>query len=126
MPGITGRPRPKLACAQHAGAASCPCMPSQTKVNLPSAPVTLSVQQITELCQHLSELRHDINNDLSKIVGTAELIKLELGRIAPEAGKPTPKSLERIPLLLEQPKNIARKIEDFSRELEGALGIGRP
>jgi len=101
-------------------------MPSQTKVNLPSAPVTLSVQQITELCQHLSELRHDINNDLSKIVGTAELIKLELGRIAPEAGKPTPKSLERIPLLLEQPKNIARKIEDFSRELEGALGIGRP
>jgi len=101
-------------------------MPSQTKVNLPSAPVTLSVQQIEELYQHLSELRHDINNDLSKIVGTAELIKLELGRFVPEAAKPTPKSLERIPLLLEQPKHIARKLEDFSRELEGVLGIGRP
>jgi len=101
-------------------------MPSQTKVNLPGAPVTLGVHQIEELYQHLSELRHDINNDLSKIVGTAELIKLELGRFAPEAAKPMPKSLGRIPLLLEQPKHIAQKLEDFSRLLEGALGIGRP
>ncbi len=101
-------------------------MPSPSKVNLPDAPVTLSVPQIEELCQRLSELRHDINNDLSKIVGTAELIKLELGRFAPETSKPTLKSLERIPLLLEQPKQIAQKLEDFSRLVEAALGIGRP
>jgi hypothetical protein len=101
-------------------------MPSQTKVTLPGAPVTLSVQQIEGLYQHLSELRHDINNDLSKVVGIAELIKLELSRFVPEAGKPAPRSLERIPLLVEQPKHIARKLDDFSRELEGLLGIGRP
>ena len=101
-------------------------MASQTKVILPSAPVTLSVQQVAELYRHLAEMRHDINNDLSKIVGSAELIKLELARMPPDASKLPPKTLGRIPLLLEQPKNIAQKVEDFSHALEQALGVSRP
>jgi hypothetical protein len=96
-----------------------------TNANLPSAPVTLSVEQIEALCRQLGDLRHDINNDLSKVVGTAELIKLELMRFNPDPARPL-KAMDRFPLLLEQPKKISMMIEGFSRELEKALGIVRP
>lgn len=100
-------------------------MGSPTKANLPSAPVTLSVEQIEALCHQLANLRHDINNDLSKVVGTAELIKLELMRFNPDPAKSL-KAMDRFPLLLEQPKKISTMIENFSRDLEKALGIVRP
>jgi hypothetical protein len=101
-------------------------MGSPTRANLPAAPVTLSLQQIETLYQQLANLRHDINNDLSKVVGTAELVKLELLKMNPDPSKPPPKALDRIPMLLEQPKKISLMVEAFSREMEKALGISRP
>ena len=93
---------------------------------MPGGPVTLSVEQIEALYRQLSELRHDINNDLSKIVGASELIKLELMKLsAADPSKPPPKALERLPGLVEQPKKISMMIESFSQELEKALRIER-
>lgn len=102
-------------------------MGPSTPLGLPSGPVTLSVQQIEALCRQASALRHDLNNDLSKIVGTAELIKLELQKLAAaEPGKPPPRALDRLPTLVEQPRRIAAMVEAFTRELEKALGVTRP
>lgn len=93
----------------------------------PTGPVTLSVEQIQALCAQLSNLRHELNNDLSKIVGTAELIKLELQKLAAaEPGKPPLRALERLPMLVEQPRKIAAMVEAFTREMEKALGVSRP
>jgi hypothetical protein len=95
------------------------------KAVLPSAPVTLSQQQIEELYRLLAEMRHDINNDLSKIVGTAELIKLELGKVGSDPAKPL-RALDRMPMLLDQPRKISAMLEQFSKEFEKTLGITRP
>jgi len=43
--------------------------------DVPSQPVTLSVEQIEELNQKLSNMRHDINNNLSLILAATELIR---------------------------------------------------
>jgi hypothetical protein len=91
---------------------------------VPEAPVTLTVEQIEQICGHLATIRHDINNDLSKIVGTAELIKLELQRLPVDPAKPL-KAIDRIPTLLEQPKKISVMIEAFSKQLEKLLGVNR-
>jgi hypothetical protein len=101
-------------------------MGSPTKAVMPAAPVTLSVEQIEALYRQLCDLRHDINNDLSKIVGTAELIRLELSKLSAESGKAPPKAVERIPMLLEQPRKISTMMENFSREVEKAFGVTRP
>jgi hypothetical protein len=95
------------------------------KALLPSAPVTLSQQQIEELYRLLAEMRHDINNDLSKVVGTAELIKLELSKVSMDPAKPL-RALDRMPMLLDQPRKISAMLEKFSREFEKTLGITRP
>jgi signal transduction histidine kinase len=95
------------------------------KAVLPSAPVTLNQQQVEELYRLLAEMRHDINNDLSKIVGTAELIKLELGKVNADPAKPL-RALDRMPMLLDQPRKISSMLETFSREFEKTLGITRP
>jgi hypothetical protein len=95
------------------------------KAVLPSAPVTLNGQQIEELYRLLAEIRHDINNDLSKIVGTAELIKLELGKVHADPAKPL-RALDRMPMLLDQPRKISAMLEKFSREFEKTMGITRP
>ena len=87
----------------------------------------MSVAQVEALFRQLSDMRHDINNDLSKIVGTAELIKLELMKVsAADPSQPPLKALERLPALVEQPRKISAMIEDFSREFEKAIGLVRP
>ena len=79
---------------------------------LPTAPVTLSVQQIEELNRKLSNLRHDINGDLALVVAAAELIKLN------------PEIVQRmLSTILEQPPKIRDKVERFSVELEKMFGI---
>ncbi len=58
----------------------------------PTKPVNLSLEQIAELNQKLSTLRHDLNNSLSLIAATVALIRRlqlagELGkRVADFAG----------------------------------------
>ena len=44
-------------------------------MSLPSEPVTLSVEQIGELKQKLSDLRHDVNNNISLMLSAVEMIR---------------------------------------------------
>ena len=79
---------------------------------LPDKPVTLAIEQISELNKKLSTLRHDINGDLALIVAAAELIKLN------------PSSAERmLTTLLEQPAKIRARADSFSAEFEKTMGI---
>ena len=82
---------------------------------LPSQPVVLSVEQIGELNQKLSTLRHDVNNNLALVIAAAEMIRRK------------PETAERLwNGLMEKPHKISEAITQFSRELEAALGITRP
>jgi hypothetical protein len=83
-------------------------------VLLPSQPVTLTVEQVAELNRKLSNMRHDINNQLSAIVAALELIRYK------------PDAQERMMTTLgEQPMKIAATLGKFSAEFEQALGITR-
>ena len=82
---------------------------------LPSQPVTLTVEQIAELNSKLSNMRHDINNQLSLIMAAVELIHYK------------PQTAERMmATLVEQPPKIAAVLVKFSREFEHTFGITRP
>jgi hypothetical protein len=81
---------------------------------LPSQPVTLTVEQISELSGKLSAMRHDINGQLSVIVAAMELIKYK------------PQTSERMmATLAEQPAKIGDAMRKFSVEFEQALNITR-
>jgi hypothetical protein len=81
---------------------------------LPGEPVTLTAAQIAELKKKLAELRHNVNNNLSLIVAATEIIRRK------------PESAEKMwTRLSEKPHKVAGDIEQFSRELETALGIKR-
>ena len=83
-------------------------------MNQPTQPVALSVEQIGELCQKLSNLRHDLNNSLSLIAATVELVRR----------RPTvPEQMWNS--LAEQPRKIGDAFTQFSRDLEAALHITR-
>lgn len=84
-------------------------------MTLPREPVTLSAEQIGELNQKLSVMRHDVNNHLTKIIAALELMRLN-----PQAAE------RRRNELVEQPAKIAELVTQFSRELETALRITRP
>ena len=82
---------------------------------LPTQPVALSVEQIGELNQKLTTLRHDLNNSLSLIAATAELIHRR------------PATTEHMwSTLHEQPRKITDAMAQFSRDLEAMLHITRP
>jgi hypothetical protein len=84
-------------------------------MTLPKEPVTLSVEQIGELNQKLSAVRHDVNNHLTKIIAAIEIMRLN------------PQSAERRwSELAEQPTKVAELVAQFSRELETTLCIRRP
>jgi cob(I)alamin adenosyltransferase len=77
----------------------------------PSRPVTLTAEQVDELNQKLSCLRHDINNHLSLMIAAIELIRTR------------PQMAERMmATLVEQPSKIANALTKFSGEFEQALG----
>lgn len=81
----------------------------------PTEPVVLSVEQIAELKRKLSDLRHDLNNSLSLIAATSELIRRR------------PAATEQMwRTLTEQPRKINETFLQFSRDLEAALHITRP
>ncbi len=68
-----------------------------------------------ELNRKLSNMRHDINNNLSLIIAAAELIRHK------------PHMAERmLATLAEQPPKIADTVAKFSAEFEKTFGITRP
>jgi hypothetical protein len=80
-------------------------------MNLPSHPVTLTAEQVEELNRHLSNMRHDINNNLSLIMAATELLRHK------------PQMLERmVATLVEQPPKITHAVGKFSSEFEKTLG----
>jgi hypothetical protein len=83
-------------------------------MGLPTEPVTLSVQQISELNRRLSALRHDINNQLSLVAAAAEII-----RFNPDMAKRMAVTLS------EQPPKITENLNKFSAEVEAMFGISR-
>lgn len=84
-------------------------------MTLPTEPITLSVEQINELNQRLSTLRHDVNNNLSLIMATVELIQRR-----PETAQRMWSTLE------EQPRKVVESVSQFSAALEALLHITRP
>jgi len=84
-------------------------------MSLPTEPVTLSIEQIGELNQKLADLRHDVNNYVSLILASAELLRRK------------PETAERmLASLNEQPPKILAVVRQFSNDLEAALRITRP
>ncbi len=82
---------------------------------MPTEPVTLTIEQLGELNRKLSNMRHDINNNLSLMVAAVELIRHK------------PQMAERmLATISEQPAKITDSIAKFSAEFEKALGITRP
>jgi hypothetical protein len=84
-------------------------------MSLPSQPVTLTAAQIAELNRKLSNMRHDINNQLSLIMAAVELMHYK-----PQTGE------RMLATLVEQPPRIAEALTIFSGEFEHTLGITRP
>jgi hypothetical protein len=83
-------------------------------MTLPTEPVTLTVAQIEDLNRQLSEMRHDIKNNLTLIQAAVELIRTD------------PQSPERkIVAMLNQPKKISDAIQKFSLSFEATFGIAR-
>ena len=83
-------------------------------MNRPTQPVALSMEQIGELNEKLTTLRHDLNNSLSLIGATVELIR----------HRPTVTE-QMWNTLAEQPHKIGEAFAQFSRDLEAALHIVR-
>jgi hypothetical protein len=80
----------------------------------PNSPVTLSPEQITDLNQKLSKMRHDINNHLSLVVFAVEVLRSK------------PEMLERMTATMsDQPAKITADLAKFSAEFEQLFGISR-
>jgi hypothetical protein len=83
-------------------------------MGLPNHSVTLSSQQIEELNQKLSKMRHDIYNHLSLVVFAIEVLRSK------------PEMLERMTSTLsDQPPKITGDMAKFSVEFEQMFGITR-
>ena len=81
---------------------------------LPDQPVSLTAAQAAELNAKLSGMRHDVNNYLSLIIASVELIRYK------------PETAERmLATLVEQPPRIADALRKFSDEFERSLGVTR-
>ncbi|HEX4122528.1 MAG TPA: hypothetical protein VH619_18075 [Verrucomicrobiae bacterium] len=80
----------------------------------PSTQAPLTPEQVKELAQKLSHMRHEINNHLSLVVAALELVRLK-----PEMRE---KMLDTIS---QQPPKISAELVKFSNEFERATGILR-
>ena len=83
-------------------------------MSLPSEPVTLSAEQVSELKQKLSDLRHDVNNHVSLMLSAVEMIRRK-----PESTQNMLESIAR------QPMKINDAIALFTKALESALKLKR-
>ena len=83
-------------------------------MELPTAPVTLTVEQIADLNQKLADFRHDINNKLSLIIAAVDVMQYK------------PHMIDRmIATMNEQPPKIIEAMAKFSAEFENIFGIKR-
>jgi len=83
-------------------------------MSVPTAPVTITPEQLKELNQKLSHMRHEINNQLSLIVAALELVRFK------------PEMRERmLETMGQQPSKITAEVAKFSAEFERTLGIIR-
>ena len=82
---------------------------------LPNEPVTLTVEQIKELNQKLSTMRHDVNGKLTQITLAVELLRMQ-----PDGGE------RWLNMMAEQPQKIVAEVAQFSRDFEAMLRITRP
>jgi hypothetical protein len=85
------------------------------RMGLPTDPVTLTPEQLKELNQRLSHMRHEVNNQLALVVAALELLRL----------KPDMRD-KLLDTLGNQPPKITREVAIFSEEFERILGITRP
>jgi len=75
----------------------------------------MTAEQVDELHQKLSNLRHDVNNHLSLIMAAVELIRTK------------PHVAERMmTTLVEQPPRIASALDKFSAEFEQSFSATPP
>ncbi len=84
-------------------------------MQLPDQSVTLTPAEISELSDHLASLRHNVNNCVSLIIATAELLQRKPDLAA-----------RFVSSLAEQPSRITEEVKGFSDKLEKALRITRP
>jgi len=81
---------------------------------VPTEPVTLTPEQLNELNQHLSHMRHEINNQLSLIVAALELVRFK------------PEMRDRmLSTMGQQPPKIMAEVTKFSVEFERICKIPR-
>lgn len=83
-------------------------------MEIPQTPSTLTPEQVAELNQKLSHMRHEINNQLSLVVAALELI-----RFKPDARD------KMLHTISEQPNKIIAEMQKFSTEFEKTFGIKR-
>jgi hypothetical protein len=81
-------------------------------MGLPTEPVQLSVEQIDQLNRHLADMRHDVNNYLSLMVASLELLHHK-----PQLGE------RMLATLGAQPPKISEVIRKFSDQFEQTLRI---
>jgi hypothetical protein len=83
-------------------------------MGFPTEPLTLTVEQITELNKKLSTMRHNVNNNLALIVAAIELIRRK-----PDM------ALKLVENMSTQPDKMNDEIQRFSAEFEKAFQISR-
>ena len=83
-------------------------------MQLPSQPVTLTVEQVDDLNRKLAVMRHDVNNHVSLIVAALELV-----RHRPQLAE------KMLATLNDQPAKITESVRKFSQDFERTLGITR-
>jgi len=84
------------------------------RVGVPNVPATVTAEQLRELNDKLSHMRHEINNQLALAVAALELI-----RFRPELRE---KMLDTI---AQQSPKITDELDKFSAEFEQMFGITR-
>jgi hypothetical protein len=83
-------------------------------MGLPTTPVTLSVEQVSELNQKLSYMRHNVNNNLALMVAALELLRRK-----PDT------AMKMADAISGQTNKLGEEIRIFSDEFEKAFGITR-
>jgi hypothetical protein len=88
--------------------------PKMPQMGLPTDAVTLTAPQIAELNQRLSDMRHNVNNNLALLVAALELIRRKPDIV-----------MKLVENMAVQPDKINIEIQAFSEEFEKAFGITR-
>ena len=83
-------------------------------MGLPAAPVTFTVEQIGELNEKLSNMRHNVNNNLALMVAALELLRRK-----PDT------ALKMADAISGQTNKLIEEIRVFSSDFENAFGITR-